>query len=246
MSLSKPWLDSISEGSEIDDWIECPVCVIEADGFVLEAVQDDAINEDAESALKKLRGKGWSTKGRSLGRVTGAIDPSFINHDLHKQRMLKGGIRANGEAYPGGGGLRWGGLVVKDGQALLRVMGSLEYPPKGKQQIYQQTLGFSNFLKIMKAAGANWPERAKILMKDRVKVHCDCPAFRYYHAHAATKKGFALLPEMRPSPKTNPDLKGGVCKHLDLVLKNLPAQTQHIASEMKKWVEARKRPRPVR
>jgi hypothetical protein len=246
MSLCKPWLDSITEGAGIDDWIECPVCAIEDDGFVLEAVRDDVINEDAESALKKLRGKGWSTSGRSLGRVVKTIDPDFINHDLHKQRLMKGGTRPNGETYPGGGGLRWGGLVVKDGQALLRVMGSLEYPPKDGQQIYQQTLGFSNFMKILKAAGANWSDKGKMLLKDRVKIHCDCPAFRYYHAHAATKKGFALMPELRPSPKTNPDLKGGICKHLDVVLKYLPAQAQRIASEMKSWAEARKKPRPVR
>ena len=195
-------------------------------------------------ALAKLRKKGWSTSGRSLSRIQNTIDPRFIHHQDHLQRLIDGGTRPNGETFPGGGGLRWGGLEISGQNALLRVMGSFEY--KNKQEIYQQVIHFANMGKILAARGVDWPDKARMMMRDRLKIHCDCPAYRYFHAHAATKKGFALYPELRPSPVTNPEKRGGICKHLHLVLQYLSAQTPKIASELKAHAEAKriKRKRP--
>lgn len=221
------------------------ICLADVDGVdgdcIVLAPIPSFINEaaDPEEVLKKLRASGWSTAGRSRDRIMSEIDPRFINHADHLKKLTQGGVRADGTPFPGGGGLRWGGLEIKGQNALLRVMGSFEY--SDKQDIYQQVIHFANFSKIARAKGLTWPQKAQLLMRDRIKLHCDCPAFRFFHAHAASKKGFALYPELRPSKVTNPSLKGGICKHLNLVLTFLPAQGSSIASDMKNHFEKPKK-----
>jgi hypothetical protein len=236
--LGRPWLDVLTESEDQNQDIHWLDCVDWEDGCItLPAVDEDQIvdsqllTEGPAEVLAKLRKKGWSTAGRSLERIMNEVDPRFINHKDHLERLTKGGLRPNGVSFPGGGGLRWGGLIINGKEALLRVLGSFEY--KDKQEQYQQTIKFANFPQIVKAAGLSWPERARLLMRDRIKVHCDCPAFRYFHAYTATQKGFGLYPEIRPSNITNKEKKGGICKHLHLVLQYLPAQASSIASELK-------------
>lgn len=61
----------------------------------------------------------------------------------------------------------------------------------------------------------------KALDSNDVKVNCTCPDFRYRFAYTATKDGFKEgAYETRPSDRTNPDGKGGVCKHLIRILNN--------------------------
>jgi hypothetical protein len=232
--LGKPWLEILTESHDPEPevtWVPCEAW--EDDCLVLPAVADEQIITEGNAAdvLKKLRADGWSTSGRSLSRILKEVDPRFINHAEHLKRLTQGGVRPDGTPFPGGGGLRWGGLLISAKEALLRVLGSYEY--NDTQEQYQQTIRFANFHKIAKARGVNWTEKARMLMNDRIKVHCDCPAFRYFYAYTATKKGFGLYPELRPSEKTNKQKNGGICKHLNLVLAHLPSQAQSIAGEMK-------------
>lgn len=231
--LDRPWLDVLTESCDQDQdihWLE--VEGIEDGCLILPAITEIVSEtERSDEVLARLRQKGWSTAGRSLATILKHVDPRFINHAAHYDRLIHGGTRPDGTPYPGGGGLRWGGLVINAKEALLRVMGSYEW--KDKQEQYQQTIAFANFPQIFRAKGVNWVEKARMLMNDRLKIHCDCPAFRYFHAYPATKKGFGLYPELRPAEKTNPKNLGGVCKHLHLVLKYLPAQAAKIAGEMK-------------
>ena len=54
-----------------------------------------------------------------------------------------------------------------------------------------------------------------------IRVDCTCPDFRYRFAYTATKDGFKEgNEEKRPSLITNPDKKGGACKHIMRVLNN--------------------------
>ena len=80
-------------------------------------------------------------------------------------------------------------------------------------------------------------EKARALIKDHLKVHCDCPAFQYHYAYVAHKKGFGLKKETRPARIKNPKRKGSVCKHLHVVLKWLGGQHPKFASEMKRYYE---------
>lgn len=234
--MKNPYLDLLAETLNPNE--ETYFAEIEGidQKYIVLAPIPDSINESLTPSeiLKNLRKSGWSTAGRSRERILKEIDPRFIHHDEHLKRLIDGG-----DGFSGGGGLRWGGLEIKGKNALLRVMGSLEYDKP--QEIYQQVIHFANFDKIANAKGLTWPQKAQMLMKDRLKIHCDCKAFQYFHAHAATKKGFSLYPELRPSDKTNPSKRGGICKHLNLVLKWLPTQGSSIAGEMKEYFERGKK-----
>ena len=212
--LNRPWLNVLVESVDQDQDISWIPCVDWEDGQI--------ILEDA---------KGWSTAGRKLEKLLAHVDPRFLHHDEHMDKLLHGGLRSDGVKFPGGGGLRWGGLLIDDKEAVLRVLGSYEY--KDEQEQYQQTIRFANFHKIAKLKDLNWSEKARRLIGDRLKVHCDCPAFRYFYAYTADQKGFGLYPEVRASNKTNPAKRGGICKHLHLVLKYLPTHAQHMAGELK-------------
>ena len=57
-----------------------------------------------------------------------------------------------------------------------------------------------------------------------ILVKCECSDFKYRFAYMATKKKYGFdVNETRPSNKTNPDLKGGLCKHLIAIL-NQPSK----------------------
>ncbi len=178
------------------------------------------------------RTEGWRRDGWDRARILREIDPNFVHHAEHFDRLLHGGHHRNGQEYAGGGGLSWGGLVVNEHEALLRVRGSFEY--KARQEVYQQTIRFANYRRVAETAELSWPEKALVLLTmDTLRVHCDCDAYRFYHQNAATKKGFALVPETRDAPLNNPADKSGACKHLNVVLKWIGAQSSRMATEMK-------------
>ncbi len=190
------------------------------------------------AAMARLRERGWSSDGWTRDRIITEIDPSFVHHSEHLDRLLHGGSDPDGRKFAGGGGLRWGGLDVSEQEAVLRVMGSFEYHPT--QEIYQQTVRFANYRRVAEDAELTWPEKARMLLTmDSLRVHCDCDAYRFYHQNAATRKGFALVPENRAAPINNPSNRSGACKHLNVVLKWLGAQGSQLASEMKRHHEAR-------
>lgn len=193
---------------------------------------------DLDAAVSRLKRQGdWVDEGWTRDRILSVVDPSFIHHQEHFTRLLRGGVSDRGRPFPGGGGLRWGGLVVTEEEALLRVMGSMEY--NKPQEIYQQTVRFSNYHLIAEDEELSWPEKARLLLtRDNLKLHCDCNAYRFYHQRAATTKGFALMPENRAALTNNPSERGGVCKHLNVTVRWLGAQTQQLAGEMKKFHEA--------
>jgi hypothetical protein len=231
LGLTNQWLDVLAEGAEpVHEGHFMPVEGVEEGCVVLLA------EDRLETALRTMRKRNWKTDGVEKAEIMAEVDPRFINHDEHLHKLVHGGVRDDGTKFTGGGGIRWGGLVIKGGEAVLRTMGSFEY--KDTQQVYQQTLRFSNFGRISRTRlDLSWPDRARLLLRDRLKVHCDCPAFRYYYAYTAGKKGFGLYPELRPAKETNPGNRGGVCKHLHLVLKWLGGQYPKMASELKKYYE---------
>lgn len=62
----------------------------------------------------------------------------------------------------------------------------------------------------------------KAINTKQIKINCDCPDFKFRHAYVATIGGFkAMDPENRPAKKTNPDNKGGACKHVLRILANI-------------------------
>lgn len=241
------WLDILTESEDgtlqdVLEGLEIPFLIeADADGsLVLESELVGLITEanlnkgQLDQALKRLRRLGWNAKGRTAKQL---VDMSkgqrFINHTAHLKRLVQGG-----DGFPGGGGIRDVGIVAKNGQAHVAINGSWEYG--GPRERYQATLGFQNFDRIVMDEKLTWPDKSRLLLRDRLKVHCDCKAFRYYYAYTAHKKGFGLYPELRPADVRNPGNKGGICKHLHHVLQYVGGNNAVIASQLKAYYEKNK------
>jgi len=87
------------------------------------------------------------------------------------------------------------------------------------------------------------PEAARLLLwAANIRVHCPCPAFKFWGMqYIMTKKDAAIIPEVRYPHIRNPQLKGVVCKHLNRTLKVLPFHLGDMASaikEQRKKIEA--------
>lgn len=79
-------------------------------------------------------------------------------------------------------------------------------------------------------------------------VYCDDPSFKYYWSYKAWIQGYGIKKELRYPQKRNPNLTGGVCKHLFSVLSLLPFLTNQIVKEYTRkgliprdWVKQRRK-----
>jgi len=184
-------------------------------------------DEIASIAQKLRRKKGWVKEGRTILEIRKAIDPYFIQHAVHYDRMVNGD-----EGYPAAKGIRKVWLEAGEGVAAVVIDGSREWD-KSKHD-WQTRIRFNNYDVVRRHPMLTWTERARLLLRDNVQVHCTCPAYHYYHQYAATEKGFALIPEGIPADINNPRDRGGVCKHLDHALRYLGGSYTTIAAAMKK------------
>lgn len=248
--MGHEWLDVLTESIEaglitedILDGLDLPF-LVEADedgsiileGTMVELITEASLGKDGlQSALKRIQRLGWNVQGRTAKQLLDmARGQTFINHHTHLSRLIKGG-----HGFPGGGGIRDVGIVAKNGQTHVAVNGSWEYG--GPRERYQVTLGFSNWDRIVKDGKITWPDKARLLLRDRLKVHCDCKAFRYYYAYTAHKKGFGLYPELRPADIRNPKNRGGICKHIHHAIQYLGGNNAIMASQLKAHYEKKGR-----
>ena len=75
------------------------------------------------------------------------------------------------------------------------------------------------------------------LRYNHIQVNCACPDFKYRYAYMATVKKYGLdTTETRPATHTNPDNKGGMCKHIAKVL-NVPSLwSKKVVTAIKNYV----------
>lgn len=159
------------------------------------------------------------------------VDPRFIRHQEHYDRLFKG---EKGK-YAGGGGVSFDSVEVGDREVKLKVKGSYEWVSKGRpKKTYNQTFSFPYMKSVLRGKKKGWRQKALDVINGHIRVHCDCNAFRYFYNHVATNKGFALYPEMRPAGVRNPSNRGAVCKHLHLAMRFLPSYWSQLASALRK------------
>lgn len=73
-----------------------------------------------------------------------------------------------------------------------------------------------------------------------VLVKCECSDFKYRFAYMATKKKYGFdTNEDRPSNITNPDLKGGQCKHLIAILNQPSKWLPYVVPAIRDYVKNR-------
>lgn len=244
--MGQEWLDLITESDapiteDVLDGVMLPhVCEADDEGsiildhevqLVLEHLSKEGL-DGALKRLKKLNGEAWNTRGRTAKQLLNMVrSQSFIGHHDHLQRMRDGRT----------GGLRDIAIFNQKGEAWMAVNGSTEW--KNPRERYAITLRFQNFDRILADQSLTYSDKARLLLRDKLKVHCDCKAFRYFYAYTAHQKGFGLLPEMRPAEVRNPRNKGGICKHLHHALQTLGTNTQKIAGQLKAYDDKRKKER---
>lgn len=188
---------------------------------------------DIKATVARLsKKKGWRKVGMTRESILGHVDRKFIHHAEHYAKMLNGGTRADGSMFKGTDGVGSVFLDLEENTATVVINGSKEW--NAAPHKYETTIRFNNYDKIANLPEHTWAEKARALMEDHMQVHCTCEAFQFYHAHAATVKGFALEGEQRPAPKNNPLNRGGVCKHMEHALRYVPANYAKIAAGMKK------------
>lgn len=195
---------------------------------VTEAASEDQLQREL-LGLRRL--PNWVGDGWTRRDILEEVDPEFIHHAEHYERMLAGGTREDGSIYPGTKGIRSVAIRANERKAEIIIDGSREWDPDDHS--YMNYIRFLNYPRIRRVESLTWPDKARLLLRDQVQVHCTCPAFRFFYRYGATAKGFSLLPENRPAEITNPELRGSVCKHLARSLTYLGAWYPRIATGMR-------------
>lgn len=74
----------------------------------------------------------------------------------------------------------------------------------------------------------------RLLLQNGFRIGCNCQAFLYYaFKYMATMGDYEIEPETRMPQKNNTELRGGLCKHLVAVIKNLYENTKMRTQIMK-------------
>lgn len=203
----------------------------------IEALSEAKPREVLNQTLARLQSSSeWVDEGAPRAAILRVIDPDFINHAEHYDKLIKGGVRTDGTKFKGGGGIDEMVMDVGDATAGVTVKGSYEWD--ARPHTYTARVQFQNFKTISTLKEHTWTEKARLLLSDNIRIDCDCNAFRYFHRRAATTKGFALVAETRPSRVRNPLGKSGVCKHLEHVLRYVGGSYGRMASAMKKSAQS--------
>ena len=155
---------------------------------------------DADNYSKNNQSKGKNRyERRKYSRIARSVAQynEISMDDLFKKDNLQVGIQVQGETNNYIVQLRFEGVIRELAEEVKRNNGKLE---------------FKNIIKAM----------SKVFNNGDVFINCSCPDYKYRQSYWATKQGYSIVPELRPSDVTNPkDSKGGGCKHILLVLANL-------------------------
>ncbi len=129
-------------------------------------------------------------------------------------------------------------LFVKKKTILYFVTVSATDPNRG----YYQQINLVDLSKaIEKAGGTKKAVKHAVdvsVKRGNIKVHCDCPAFKYWGYKYILGGMDALYGKREPRfPKrNNPKLKGSLCKHMVKVLDILDKNLSKITQEVKRHV----------
>lgn len=197
-------------------------------GTTAPLIDEAKSRQDLAKVLAQLRTeRKWAKEGWTRRKILEGVDDTFIHHRDHADRMMQGG-----EGFPAAKGITKVTFKADRNVAEMVIDGSREW--ENKPHTYRTSIRFSNYGLIKSLPEMTWPERARLLLEDNMRVDCTCDAFRYYYRYPATRKGFALVYEHRPASKRNPGRHGTVCKHLEHALRYIGNQYAVIAGAMKR------------
>lgn len=100
--------------------------------------------------------------------------------------------------------------------------------------IYNQRILFKDFVYLAKDMEISIEEAINYAINEAdIHVSCDCPAYLYWgYKYQTTNLGLMYGPgEYRYPKRRNPQLRGIICKHLDVVLQNIKEDPQSLISK---------------
>ena len=98
---------------------------------------------------------------------------------------------------------------------------------------YTEKVKLLDLRKFLRSENTTKDAVKKALLGD-IQVSCSCPAWKFWgYQYIGTKEKYAIEPERRSPKIRNPQLKGSICKHLDVVLYVLPFLHSRITKELR-------------
>ncbi len=98
------------------------------------------------------------------------------------------------------------------------------YPQRFGTDAWYQTVSFLDFKDAMNSPGETMADRVYLMMMSGdIALHCTCPSFKYWgYWYIMNGLDAAVYAQnIRPDVR-NPQMKGVICKHLDIILKVMP------------------------
>jgi hypothetical protein len=105
---------------------------------------------------------------------------------------------------------------------------------------YTPGIKYTQYIKLAEAKDMKYfkefkpREIIRLFLNGDLQVWCSCPDHKYRQKYLAWNLGFGLFKETRFPKKTNPNLEGGICKHLIAVLNILMMNHMAIERDMLK------------
>lgn len=94
---------------------------------------------------------------------------------------------------------------------------------------WNQRVKLHDLKKYLKDDSLTDVKKVRAALKGKISVHCDDPSFKFWgYQYIGTVNAYAIKKETRFPIIRNPKLRGGLCKHLEAVLKALPFHASKI------------------
>ncbi len=104
--------------------------------------------------------------------------------------------------------------------------GTLKYvTPSGTTPglFWNQRVKLKDLKKYIRDTSMTDVKKVRAALTGNIAVHCDDPSFKFWgYQYIGTINGYSIKKETRFPIIRNPKLRGGLCKHLEAVLRVLP------------------------
>ena len=176
------------------------------------ATMQDILSYDCEHLHEGLK---QQLNEYTYKEIQAAIDNNFLKQAIRAAEL---------------NGVNFAGI---EEQSLLFNIDSSEKRDNG--QVYLNVFQMKEWEDYIDEGALSPVERARKLMYEgNLKVHCTCPSFQFHgYKYILSQLDSSLEDEDRYPRKTNPNLRGVVCKHLHRSLKVFPFHTGKFSSYIK-------------
>lgn len=112
---------------------------------------------------------------------------------------------------------------------------TLKFWVHNKLNAWDNYVRFTEWDDVLNDTSLDTNEAARLLLwSGNIKVHCQCPAYKYWgYQYILTQLDASIIPEERFPHKRNPRLLNACCKHLRRTIVVLPFHLGNIAAAIR-------------